>query len=72
MASFFSRAHRDSEPELSGEEHGDDFIIVGEVSMLEHVRDSDIFSREQFQSTTMDGILNVTSVTFALCQQNPL
>ena len=72
MARFFSRAHRGSEPELRGEEHGDDFFIVGEVSMFEHARDSDIFSREQFQSTTLDGILNVTSVTFAPCQQNPL
>ena len=60
-------------------EHGDDFIIVGEVSVLEHARDSDIFSREQFQLTTLNGILNLTSVTFALCwtncvrdKQNPL
>ena len=31
--------YSDSERDLDGEEQGDDFLIVGEVSMHEHVRE---------------------------------
>ena len=31
--------HRDSERDSTGEEHGNDFLMVGEVTMLEHARE---------------------------------
>ena len=46
-------AYRDPDWGMTGEEHGDDFLMVGEVSMVFHgwtaMNDKDTCSREQFE-----------------------
>ena len=46
-------AYRDPDWDLIGEERGDDFLMVGEVSMVFHgwtaMNDKDTCSREQFE-----------------------
>ena len=55
--------HTDFERDLIGEEHGDDFLLVGEVSMIDRVREqfsADIVSSEQLQWTILELIVNST------------
>ena len=47
--------YRDSERDLTGEEHGDDFLFVGGVSMSERVR-------EQFKERCLGEVCKRNSI----------